>query len=89
MLSTKTYRDNNNFVNLNSVTTRDERLNFLAGPRNFTFVDISTAPPWVSNHMNHKILNTTTDGITYKDDTVDMLYGTYFFLSYTRTEHTR
>ena len=89
MISTKTYRDNNNFVNLNSVTTRDERLNFLKPPLNFTFVDITTAPPYVSVQANHNTINTTTDGITYKDDTVDMLYGTYFFLSYTRTEHTR
>jgi len=76
-------------MTLNTVTTRDERVNILASPKTFTFLDVTAAPVWDANHIYHTTMNTTTNNITFYDDEVDMLWGTYFFLSYTRIEHTR
>ena len=87
-MSVDTYRDTNNFLNLNNVVTKDNR--FLAWrEKYFSFFDIHKGMEWhsVSYTVNHMI---STDGGDSYQETNDEIYcGTYFYLGTNVTEHER
>ena len=65
MLKTSEYRDNNNFVKLNLVSTVDSRYNPFEEPHEDEFVDLTVGPIWVGN-SRQKLRNITFDGFNYE-----------------------
>ena len=43
------YRDNNNDVRINYVSTKDKRGNFMQQPLTWTFIDITQNPAWIGS----------------------------------------
>ena len=58
-----------------------------SGENEFFFVDISWNPAWISENKNIIYHNTTRDGLIYRIEKDERLFGTFFFLSNTRVEH--
>ena len=50
MLSTTTYRDNNNFLQINTGEYNDERFNLFIPEKSFFFVDYIFGPVWTGKH---------------------------------------
>ena len=88
MLSIDKYRDNNNFIRLNTVETSDKRLNVLTPKNNFNFTDIDINPIWVANVIERK-QNVSTDGYNYDYETDFLYFGSYYFVSGQMVEHSR
>jgi hypothetical protein len=65
-LNVDKYRDNNNFVRLNEVSAKDDRLNFLESAKNYSFLDIYSLPVWESMSIKYQA-NVSTDGISFKE----------------------
>ena len=81
------YRDNNNFLQYNHVETNDNRIVNLH-PGEFDFLNIDVGPVWTSTSYKYHH-NTSYDGINYKEEKHNILFGTYFFLSNVRVDHHR
>ena len=67
--------------------TKDNRFsaNFV---KNFLFMRNSVRQPWISGSFINSHL-TSYDGVTYSEEESLIMYGSYFFLSDTRYEHSR
>ena len=86
-LARAVYRDSNNFLEYNKVTTRDSRL-LPYIQDNYKFLKLEKGPVWTSSSytLHHRL---TDDGIHFREVEEDILFGTYFFLSNVKTEHQR
>ena len=89
MLSTNTYRDNNNYIQYNNVKTEDNRYWFLDPEKEYTFVNYEQLPTWTSANSVSWMYNTTYDLKTYKVEPHTLLFGSYFFYSSVKIEHHR
>ena len=91
-MSIDKYRDNNNFLRPNAVETNDDRLNILAKPNQYQFIDYTVNPTWIGS-SEYWILNATRgdpkDNTTFKNETQLLLFGSYFFLSEESVKHSR
>ena len=87
-LSVGKYRDNNNFMEYNSVEAQDDRY-LISRKFNYSFLSVTINPSWESETAFMKYESITTDGVKYEDISSEVLFGAYFFLSETKIEHTR
>ena len=88
-LDLKHYRDNNNFLRINEVETNDNRLNILAQPKEYEFIDYKINPTWMGS-SEYWTMNVTRDnGKTFKVEKQLLLFGSYFFMSEERVRHSR
>ena len=89
MLSYEKYRDNNNFLRINSGSHSDQRFNTFAGSEDYRFVDYTVGPNWEGKYLID-FRNTSTDsGKTWKDEQVYQLFGCFFFLSEDQIIHNK
>ena len=87
-LNLEEYRDNNNFLQFNDVTTQVSRWNPY-GEEVYKFFKVIAGPVWISTSYTSEQYVSTDGGKTYDNEEEVMLFGTYFFLSNTRTIHMR
>ena len=64
MLSLKSYIDNNNFIRINNVETKDDRL--LNNVNNYKYVDYTQNPPWTGPSGEWEFETSRDDGKTFK-----------------------
>ena len=88
-LNVDKYIDNNNFLRLNQVQTKDERWLIMKKPKQFTFFDVLPGTSWESSEPLQQDELVSTDGKTYKKVKQFKLYASYFFLSDEIQEHAR
>ena len=80
--------DHKNFVQLNFVTTQDERFNILAKATEYTFVS-STGNGHFIDIRRKAVLNATTDGVRFEPFELESLYESSFYFGDTMFEHSR
>ena len=61
MLHNNKYRDNNNFLRINTGNHNDHRFNTFAGEKEYRFVDYTKGPVWDGKFLIDK-RNTSKDG---------------------------
>lgn len=75
-------------MSFNEVTTYDQRLN-PAYHDTYSFFKVDAGAVWHS-HSYHLTQRVSTDGgKKYEDVTEEIIFGSFFFLSNIRAEHTR
>ena len=57
--------------------------------KEYEYVSVYHDSPWTSNTISTNNHNTTYDGKVFELEKTDVLFGSYFFLSENRYEHTR
>lgn len=55
-------------------------------PKNFMFFDIIINPVWISDTLVRR-QNVSTNGMDYQFETDKLMFGAYFFIATTMTEH--
>ena len=88
-LSMDEYRDNNNFLRHNLVTTNDFRLPWQFKTETFKFLDVQSRPFWIGQ-VRELSYNISYDlGETFKPSKERIVFGTFFFVSNERRVLTR
>ena len=81
MLSTRTYRDNNNFMRINTGVNYNERFWTKLGSHKYRFLDYIQKPSFQGVAYNHNRVYSADKGKTWKKESKVQLFGAYFFLS--------
>ena len=81
------YRDNNNFLQFNSINTKDHRL-FPWRHGHYHFLKVDKGPVWTSSSYD-ATHSTSYNGKDFKPETHQILFGSFFFLSNIKSTHTR
>ena len=88
VLSRTTYRDNNNFINVNKASSSDARYSITSDSNDYFFLNTELGPAWTSSSWV-KPENTTDDkGVTWSTQADEIIFGAYFFLAEVRGVHT-
>lgn len=82
------YHDNNNFVEIDLVNVKDNRVNFLQGGDDYEAFKVQRGPSWLSARQSKHNQILLPNG-TYITETAQMVFGTYFFYSQTMIESSR
>ena len=77
----KAYRDNNNFLKLNMIKKNYERFAIWKNDPVETFINVLSNPPYTLGAKNYTYLISKDNGKTFKNETMQVLYGSWFFLS--------
>jgi hypothetical protein len=88
MLNLDQYRDNNNFMRINTVEVQKNRwLGTFLAARVYKFLDYTINPVWIgfSNDWTQFV---SRNGIDFKPENQKMIFGSYFFLSDETILHT-
>ena len=75
------YRDNNNFIKLNTAKSSDSRNPLVSKSRAYYFLNSVANPIWIGKTSKQPENITDDGGLTWKQDTDELLFGSYFFLS--------
>lgn len=88
VLNQNEYRDNNNYIVFNKVTTHDDKW-ALSKQTQYTFLSFKQMPFWTSAlYLKDEMIS--TDGGSTEINTKDnLMLGLYFFVDDYRIEHTR
>lgn len=89
MLNPGQYRDCNNFVEFNKVTTSDNKWSLLSKKQEFGFLNFKQLPYWTSKAFKEKELVSTDGGKTEIETNDSLLLGIYFFVDDYRVESSR
>lgn len=82
------YLDNNNFVEIDLVNVKDSRWNFLQRGDDYEAFKLQRGPSWASARQSKHYQLLLPDG-TYRTETDEIIFGTYFFYSQTMIESSR
>ena len=67
-LKTGYYRDNNNFLKINNVETKDERYHTYKDPLKYKYLNLDINPVWVSDVVSQRLESQTRDGTNYRNE---------------------
>ena len=82
------YRDNNNFIRMNKMTTNDNRLTVWKPSKVQYFLDYTMGPIWIGQSMYNSTNTISWDGgETYNEEHRSILFGAFFFFSNDKVEH--
>ena len=83
------YLDNNNYIQLNEIETKENRLVPYGRPNEYSFLTYRKTDRWVGHiNINNNYQFVTQSG-AIKKEKVKILFATYFFLDGERFEHQR
>ena len=86
-LTVDTYRDNNNFIKINKATTTESRNPLNSKPKDYYFVNSIINPVWISSTMKPPQNISDDGGKTFKVDSEELIFASYFFLSDVQVIH--
>lgn len=75
------YRDNNNFVMVNRAHINKNIYLGSAFRKDRTFYSVIVSPPWIGQSIKTDLLVSRDEGKNFEIETVQMLFGSYYFLS--------
>ena len=82
------YRDNNNYIVFNKVTTHDDKW-ALSKQTEYAFLSFKQMPFWTSALYLKDEMVSTDGGATEINTKDNLMLGLYFFVDDYRIEHTR
>jgi type II secretory pathway component PulC len=85
-LKSDKYRDNNNFIKYNLVTSSNSRTNLVASNEHHSYLNVVLNPVWISERWSETEY-ITEDGENYFYVNDELIFGAYFFLSDVQVNH--